>query len=461
MSNEEAEEYKKKGNDCFKERKYDEAIKQYNKAITLDPECAAYYSNRSACWTNKGNHDSALADANRCIQKDSNFVKGYARKGKACFDMGDHAEAESAYKEGLSKEPGNDACKRGLEDVASARKGKKFGGKSAATGSGGGIVEQIIHKIKSGGRMQMYMIVMVGYFLFSQLTGKKLPARSTVFQGEDGGDSAPDPLVDGDETPQAVVGADVSRRFTAIDKQWLSYMQADSNSKTTLLLLHRTSLSAEAEFGTAFPQLAKVVASSARLTAPDRPCHGFSPCPTNGEPKDIAWLNKLTRAQGTPERMIVVAAGREAAAQALSLAGKRKEVVHIMLLSPKVVAPARATMTKAEELHAWLKKNNYPAAGQGAADAIRWAASGVSDKKSEPAALNVDKLLQDCKISIIYDTSDQEDNDLQKSLEAQGTEVKTRSASVDGSTLFDLLAEEVQQALNPHMTGGSEPELEL
>eukprot|EP00409_Alexandrium_fundyense_P002355 CAMPEP_0185903958 /NCGR_PEP_ID=MMETSP0196C-20130402/3248_1 /TAXON_ID=2932 /ORGANISM="Alexandrium fundyense, Strain CCMP1719" /LENGTH=100 /DNA_ID=CAMNT_0028623133 /DNA_START=90 /DNA_END=388 /DNA_ORIENTATION=+ len=100
MVSEEAEEYKKRGNDAFKERKWDEAIKQYNKAIALDPTNAAYYSNRSGAWSSKSNHESALADANKCLSQDPQFVKGYARKGKALFDMDEWDQAEVAYKEG-------------------------------------------------------------------------------------------------------------------------------------------------------------------------------------------------------------------------------------------------------------------------------------------------------------------------------------------------------------------------
>merc|ERR1719215_1311304 len=171
-----------------------------------------------------------------------------------------------------------------------------------------------------------------------------------------------------------------------------------------LLMLHRTSGSAEVEFSTAFQ---KVASRNARLVAPDRPCHGFSPCPTAGEPDatDSAWLNRLVRAGGVPERIAVVAVGREAAAQALSLAVKRREVMHIMLLSPKIVAPARGKMTEAEELTAWLSKNGYPTTGQEAADAIRWAAAGESKKAHQKLALAVDKLPQDCRVSILYDVA--------------------------------------------------------
>jgi len=44
--NEEAEAAKKRGNDSFLEKKYDDAITHYSKAIELDPDSAVYFSNR-------------------------------------------------------------------------------------------------------------------------------------------------------------------------------------------------------------------------------------------------------------------------------------------------------------------------------------------------------------------------------------------------------------------------------
>jgi len=454
-TSEEAEKFKAAGNALFKEKKYEDAIKQYNKAITSDPENASYYSNRAAAWSLKGNHDSALADANRCIQKDPNFVKGYSRKGKAFFDMGKMAEAEQSYKEGLTKEPGNAGCSSGLEDIKQAKsRGSSWGG-----GGGGGaggmfggltsnpIVQQVIDKVKNGGKMQKYMMIMVAYFLFTNLTGRGKTAQSNAPQ-----DTA---VAEDDEPVLAAVGP-VSRRFKDLDGMWLSYMQTDSKAESMLLLLHRTSLSAEVEFGKSFPSLVKTAGHSSRLIAPDRPCHGFSPCPAGGEPKDASlWLNRLVRAGGPPERVTVVAVGREAAAEALALASKRKEVHNILLLSPKVVAPPRGDMTKAKasDLHAWLGKHGYATSGQAAADAIRWAAAGASNEETKsPIELNVEKLPQDCRVTILYDTGDEEDEDLRQDLDKQGTEVKTRSTTGDDA-LLDILADEVQQALNPEPTG--------
>merc|ERR1712166_720737 len=91
------------------------------KSITLDRTCAVYYSNRSAAWSSKGNNQSALNDALKCIEKDPQFAKGYSRKGKALFDMFQTNEAEAAYLEGLKVDPQNATLQQGLADVRASR----------------------------------------------------------------------------------------------------------------------------------------------------------------------------------------------------------------------------------------------------------------------------------------------------------------------------------------------------
>jgi len=69
------------GNAQMSNKDYDAAIESYNKAITLDSSNPVYFSNRAAAHTNKGDHLSAVGDAEKAISVDPKFVKAYHRLG--------------------------------------------------------------------------------------------------------------------------------------------------------------------------------------------------------------------------------------------------------------------------------------------------------------------------------------------------------------------------------------------
>merc|ERR1740117_870174 len=111
-------------------------------------------------------------------------------------------------------------------------------------------------------------------------------------------------------------------------------------------MLHRTASSADVEFSSAFADL---TAGKARLIAPDRPCHGFSPCPKAGEPQNSKWLGELIRSEGDPDSVAVLAVGRDAIAQALAFAQKKREVKLVLMMKPKVLAPKQPLVGNADK----------------------------------------------------------------------------------------------------------------
>jgi small glutamine-rich tetratricopeptide repeat-containing protein alpha len=62
-------------------KNYVQAIESYTQAIDLDGTNAIYYSNRAAAHSSKGDHSSAIHDAQKAIDVDPSFVKGYHRLG--------------------------------------------------------------------------------------------------------------------------------------------------------------------------------------------------------------------------------------------------------------------------------------------------------------------------------------------------------------------------------------------
>ena len=70
-----AEEHKARGNEAYKAGKYDEACQQYTKAIFHNPNCATYWSNRSAALMMLQKYSSALEDCAQAIKLDESFMK--------------------------------------------------------------------------------------------------------------------------------------------------------------------------------------------------------------------------------------------------------------------------------------------------------------------------------------------------------------------------------------------------
>lgn len=78
-----AEEYKNKGNDLFKRKKYFDAIDWYSKAIIADPSSPILLCNRAFAYLKAEGYGAALNDATAAIQLDKNCVKAYYRRASA------------------------------------------------------------------------------------------------------------------------------------------------------------------------------------------------------------------------------------------------------------------------------------------------------------------------------------------------------------------------------------------
>jgi len=116
-----AEEAKSKGNAAFSKGQYEEAIKWFTEGIKLDAKNHVLYSNRSASYASLKKYEEALKDAEKTIDINPEWPKGYSRKATALHYLGKLDEAEDTYKQGLLLEPGNAQMKQGLEDVQKAK----------------------------------------------------------------------------------------------------------------------------------------------------------------------------------------------------------------------------------------------------------------------------------------------------------------------------------------------------
>lgn len=73
------------------------------------------YSNRAASYTKLGAMPEGLKDAEKCIELDPTFSKGYTRKGAIQFFMKEYDKALETYQEGLKHDPSNQELLDGIK----------------------------------------------------------------------------------------------------------------------------------------------------------------------------------------------------------------------------------------------------------------------------------------------------------------------------------------------------------
>ncbi|KAK7197254.1 stress-inducible protein STI1 [Novymonas esmeraldas] len=129
------EDYKTKGNDAFKAKKYQEAIDWYTKAIAMDPNSeasGALYSNRAGSWQNLNNFEKAAADSDHCIRVRPDWLKGHFRKGVALECLNRFDEAQKAFQAALKLSPGNEEVMDKLQSINSKLRERNEKAKSKA-----------------------------------------------------------------------------------------------------------------------------------------------------------------------------------------------------------------------------------------------------------------------------------------------------------------------------------------
>ncbi|KAH8403046.1 hypothetical protein KR222_003746, partial [Zaprionus bogoriensis] len=113
-------ELKEKGNTALNAEKFDEAIAAYTEAIALDGKNHVLYSNRSAAYAKAGKFKDALEDAEKTIELNPSWAKGYSRKGAAAAGLRDYMKAFEAYNQGLKHDPHNAILLQGRQEITAS-----------------------------------------------------------------------------------------------------------------------------------------------------------------------------------------------------------------------------------------------------------------------------------------------------------------------------------------------------
>ncbi|OCT57329.1 tetratricopeptide repeat protein 31 isoform X2 [Xenopus laevis] len=85
------------GNNFASGEKFVEAIACYSDAIKLNPTEYRFFGNRSYSYERSGRYSEALQDAERALQLEPRFIRGYFRKGKALKGLKRYADAIAAF----------------------------------------------------------------------------------------------------------------------------------------------------------------------------------------------------------------------------------------------------------------------------------------------------------------------------------------------------------------------------
>lgn len=124
MSDMSAEDLKKRGSEAYSAGEYSSAVDAFSAAIDAETGTSneakqflkLVYSNRSATYLQLKDYSKALADANKIVESlDSEWGKGYMRRGDAYFGLKDYTRAYNAYQRAERLTPGDSSYKAKTE----------------------------------------------------------------------------------------------------------------------------------------------------------------------------------------------------------------------------------------------------------------------------------------------------------------------------------------------------------
>ncbi|XP_061104846.1 E3 ubiquitin-protein ligase TTC3 isoform X2 [Conger conger] len=150
-----SEEMKNKGNDLFRRKKYDAAVKYYTKAIRYHPDNHFLYGNRALCFINSEKYQKAIGDGKRATVIKPDWAKGHYQFCQALFALGEHRPALAANERALGL---CDADAGGVRDLQQQR--DRFlkeiqEGRGGATRKKGGARKDLSKRVDSVPRMDV------------------------------------------------------------------------------------------------------------------------------------------------------------------------------------------------------------------------------------------------------------------------------------------------------------------
>jgi tetratricopeptide (TPR) repeat protein len=100
-----AAEWSNIGLAAYKAGNYDDAIKDYSKAIELDPKYSIAFFNRGHALSKIENYEQAIVDYTKAIELDTKFTVAYNNRGYSYRKMGNYQQAIKDFNKAIELNP--------------------------------------------------------------------------------------------------------------------------------------------------------------------------------------------------------------------------------------------------------------------------------------------------------------------------------------------------------------------
>ncbi|KAL0916486.1 hypothetical protein M5K25_014006 [Dendrobium thyrsiflorum] len=125
---------KAEGNKLFGSGRYDEALSQYEFALQIASEipssqevCSMCHANRAVCFSKLGKYDDAIKESNKALELNPSYVKALIRRGEAHEKLEHYEEAIADMKKIIELDPSYEQATRNirrLEPLAAEKREK-------------------------------------------------------------------------------------------------------------------------------------------------------------------------------------------------------------------------------------------------------------------------------------------------------------------------------------------------
>ncbi len=112
-----ARAYQNRGNYYFRSKRYDAAIANYDKAIQSDPSYDRAFVNRGLAFLQLKNYTSAIENFDAALELNPQSAPAYNNRGAAYQQSGDRARAIEDYKKALALDPNFPSARENLRKL--------------------------------------------------------------------------------------------------------------------------------------------------------------------------------------------------------------------------------------------------------------------------------------------------------------------------------------------------------